>query len=142
MRMTLLAVHIAAGAAGLLVGPAAMAAALRDRRHTPASRAYVLSVTVLTGTAAGLVALNPTLWPFLLLAAGTEVAVVMARTAQPLDRHVRLVCGSYVSLVTALVVVSWGSVLAWVLPTVIGTVLVERATRRPPARTPSRTPSP
>ena len=146
LRSVLLVSHVAAGAAGLLIGPAAMAAALEDRRDTRSARAYRVAVAVLTASAAGLVALNPTLWPFLLLAAGTEAAVLMARTAGPLDRHVRLVCGSYVSLVTALLVVSWGSIAAWVLPTVVGTVLVERAaasTRRPrPARTPSRIPRP
>ena len=143
LRTILLVSHVAAGVAGLLMGPAAMAASLQNRRDTAPTTAYRAAVTVLTATAAGLVALNPTLWPFLLLAAGTQAAVLLARTAQPLDRHVRLVCGSYVSLVTALLVVSWGSILAWVLPTVIGTVLVERASRRPPlARTPSRTPPP
>ena len=143
LRSILLVSHVAAGVAGLLVGPAAMAASLRNRRDTASAQAYRTAVTVLTATTVGLVALNPTLWPFLLLAAGTQAAVVLARTAQPLDRQVRLVGGSYVSLVTALLVVSWGSILAWVLPTVIGTVLVERVSRRPAlARTPSRTPPP
>jgi hypothetical protein len=142
VRSIVLVSHIAAGAAGLLIGPAAISAAIADRRHTRPARAYRLAVTVLTATAAALVAMNFALWPFLLLAAGTAAAVLLARIAQPVDRHVRLVCGSYVSLVTALLVVSWGSILAWVLPTVVGTVLVERAAassrRRPPARTPSR----
>ena len=143
LRSILLVSHIAAGVAGLLIGPAAMAASLGNRRDTASGKAYRAAVTVLTATTAGLVVLNLALWPFLLLAAGTQAAIVLARTARPLDRHVRLVCGSYVSLVTALLVVSWGSILAWVLPTVIGTVLVERASRRPPlARTPSRTPPP
>ena len=145
LRSILLATHIAAGAAGLLIGPAAMAAALQDRRDTPPVRAYRATVTALSATAAALVALNPELWPFLLLALGTEAAVLKARTVGRVDHHVRLVCGSYVSLVTALLVVSWGSVVAWVLPTVVGTVLVERAAssrRRPRARTPSRTPTP
>ena len=140
LRTVLLVSHIAAGGASLLIGPAAMAASLRDQRRTAAATAYRAAVTVLTATAAGLVVLEPALWPFLLLAAGTEAAVLLAPSAQPLDRRVRLVCGSYVSLVTALLVVSWGSILAWVLPTVIGTALVERASRRPSlARTPSRT---
>ena len=146
VRTLLLTAHVGAGVAGLLAGPAAMAAALGDRRRTPAGRAYVAAVTVLTVTAAGLVALRPALWPFLLLAGGTEAAVLAARGARPPAQHVRLVCGSYVSLVTALLVVSWGSVLAWILPTVVGTVLVERAAastrRRRPARRSSRTPTP
>lgn len=130
LRTLLLVVHVGAGVAGLLAGPPAMAAAFHDRRSTPAGRTYLAAVTVLTATAAGLVVLGPAaLWPFLLLAAYTEAAVVHARRAQPLPRHVRLVCGSYVSLVTALLVVSWGSLLAWIVPTVVGTVLVERAAR-------------
>jgi hypothetical protein len=147
MRSTSLVIHIVAGIAGLLIGPAAIRAAAADRRHTPAGRAYLMAVTVLTATAAVLVAFRPAaLWPFLLLAIGTEAAVIAARRARTLDRHLRLVCGSYISLATALLVVSWGSILAWVLPTVIGTILTERAAaatgRRPPARTPSRTPTP
>jgi len=147
LRSLLLAVHIGAGVAGLLAGPTAMAAALQGRRTTAVGHAYLAAVTVLTATAAGLVALDPgALWPFMLLAIATEAAVVGARFVDAHATRVRLVCGSYVSLVTALLVVSWGSVLAWVLPTVVGTVLIERAaasTRRPvPARTPSRTPTP
>ena len=147
VRTLLLSIHVGAGVTGLLAGPPAMAAALHDRRGTLAGRVYVGAVTVMTATAAGLVALRPAaLWPFLLLAAGTEAAVITARRVGPQPQHVRLVCGSYVSLVTALLVVSWGSILAWVLPTVVGTVLVERAaasTRRPrPVRRSSRTRTP
>ena len=147
MRSILLVPHIAAGIAGLLIGPAAIRAAVNDRRDTAPIAAYLAAVTVLTATAAGLVALRPgALWPFLLLALGTEVAVLVARHARRIDHHVRLVGGSYISLVTALLVVSWGSIAAWILPTLIGTLLVERAAgasrRRPPARTPSRSPTP
>ena len=147
MRSVLLVFHIAAGIAGLLLGPAVLAAALADRRGTAPSRAYLTAVTVLTVTAAGLVALRPAaLWPFLLLAMGTEAALLAAGHARRIDHHVRLVGGSYISLVTALLVVSLGSIVAWILPTLIGTFLVERAagaSRRPsPFRTPSRSPTP
>jgi hypothetical protein len=146
VRTALLTWHVTAGAAGLLLGPAAMRAALTGRRRTAAGRAYLMAVTVLTVTAAALVALEPgALWPFFLLALATEAAVIAARRAPRPDGHVRLVCGSYVSLVTALLVVIWGSIFAWVLPGVIGSVLVERAAdarRPPPARTPSRSPTP
>ena len=147
LRSVLLGVHVGAGAAGLLVGPAAISAALHDRRRTRPGHAYLAAVTVLTATAVGLAALDPgALWPFLLLAAGTQAAVVGARSVDSLATHIQLVCGSYVSLVTALTVVRWGTLLAWVLPILVGTALVEWAassTRRPrPARTPSRTPRP
>ncbi len=147
VRSVILLVHIAAGGAGLLLGPAAIRAAVDDRRATAGGRAYLAAVTVLTVTAGGLVAFRPgALWPFLLLAVGTEAAVLAAGRARRTDHHVRLVGGSYISLVTALLVVSWGSIAAWLLPTLIGTFLVERAAgatrRRPPARTPSRSPTP
>lgn len=147
MRSVLLVPHIVAGIAGLLAGPGAIRAAMDDRRATAPTAAYLAAVTVLTVTAAGLVARRPgALWPFLLLAVGTEAAVLAARRARRVDHHVRLVGGSYISLVTALLVVSWGSIAAWVLPTLIGTLLVERAAgasrRRPRSRTPSRSPTP
>lgn len=147
MRSILLVPHIGAGIAGLLVGPAAIRAAMDGRRSTAATRAYRAAVTVVAATTAGLVALRPAaLWPFLLLALGTEAAVLAARRAPRADHHVRLVGGSYISLVTALLVVSWASVAAWIVPTLIGTLLVERAAgatrRRRPSRTPSRSPTP
>lgn len=144
LRSVVLVVHIVAGTAGLLLGPSVLRAALGDRRATGAAHAYVVAVTTLTVSAAVLVAFRPgDLWPFLLLAAGTLAAVLGARRAVAVDRHVRLVGGSYISLVTALLVVGWGSLAAWVTPTVVGTLLVERATSRlRPARTPSRTPTP
>jgi hypothetical protein len=147
LRSMILMIHIASGIAGLLLGPAAVRAAVNDHRDTASARAYRVAVMILTASAAGLVALRPgALWPFLLLAVGTAAAVLTAGHARRVDHHIRLVGGSYISLVTALLVVSWGSVLAWILPTLIGTVLVERAAgasgRRPPARTPSRSPTP
>ena len=147
MRSVVLTVHLAAGIAGLLVGPAAIRAAMKDQRGTASTAGYLAAVTVLTASAAALVALRPgALWPFLLLAVGTQAAVLAARHARRIDHHVRLVGGSYISLVTALLVVSWGSIAAWILPTLIGTYLVERAAaasrRRPPARTPSRSRTP
>ena len=39
-------------------------------------------------------------------------------------------CGSYISLVTALLVVNWGSPLAWILPTVVGSPLIAVTSRR------------
>ena len=141
LHPVILVVHIVAGIAGLLAGPAAIRAAVDNGRDTAGARAYLVAVTVLTISAAGLVALRPgTLWPFLLLAVGTEAAVLAARRARRTDHHVRLVGGSYISLVTALLVISWGSVAAWILPTLVGTLLVERAAARyPPPTTRSNT---
>ena len=131
-----LLVHITAGVSGLLLGVPAVRAAV-DGRRTSVTTAYGVAVTVLAATAISLAAMDWTgLWPFAVLAAGTEAAVLGAawvvrqRYRCWLAWHVRLLCGSYVSLVTALLVVSWGSWVAWVLPIVIGSALVERAAAR------------
>ncbi|CAN5773889.1 hypothetical protein BH20ACT1_BH20ACT1_08620 [soil metagenome] len=137
----LLSLHVVAGIAGLLLGPLAIAAALAGGRRTRSARAYQVAVAVITTTAVGFAVLDwARWWPFVILAVGTEAAVVAGwqarrqRTPGWRGRHVRFICGSYISLVTALLVVSWGSPLAWVLPTIVGTVLVERAAARAEAR--------
>ena len=137
LHSSLLVVHVAAGVAGLVLGPVAMAAAKRRGRHTRAGLAYQAAVAVVTLTAVGLAVLAwARLWPFVVIAAGTEAAALggwwagRRRFAGWLPWHVRLMCGSYVSLVTALLVVNWSSALAWVLPTVIGSPLIARAAGR------------
>jgi len=127
LQAAVLAVHVAAGVAGLLLGPWAVAAAHRGLRSTRAGRAFTAAVTVLVATTLMLVAADPGLWPFALLAAGTQAAAVGAvRAGDPVTRF-RLAGAALISLVTALAVVTWGSVLAWVLPVAVGTAAVERA---------------
>ncbi|MGI8758513.1 MAG: hypothetical protein ACR2K0_04335 [Acidimicrobiales bacterium] len=137
----LMTVHIVAGVAGLLLGPFAIVAALQAGRRTVPALAYQAAVAVITTTAVGFAVLDwRSWWPFVILAVGTEAAVAAGWWARSHRspgwhaRHIRLICGSYISLVTALLVVSWGSLLAWVLPTLVGTVLVERAANRATAR--------
>ena len=147
LRSVLLGVHIAAGVSGLVLGPVAILAAVRGGRVTRGAAAYQVAVAVVTATAVGFVVLDwRRWWPFVFLAVGTEWAVAagwrVGRHRRPgwLARHIRLICGSYVSLVTALLVVSWGTLLAWVLPTVVGTMLVEVLAHRvaaPGARPPA-----
>ena len=114
----LLGVHITAGTTGLLLGPLAL----------------------------GLVALSPgRLWWLGLVAVATEAAALAGwavRRRHPsgwLGWHIRLMCGSYLSFVTAALVVNWASPLAWVLPTAVGTPLIIRAVER--ATHPSTRPS-
>ena len=122
----LLGVHIAAGVLGLAFGPVALA--------RPARRglgAYEASVLVVCVTTLGLVALDVRgLWPFALLALGTAALVIAGRRADRRDAFIRLIGGSYISLVTALLVVSWGSLAAWLLPTLLGVPLLERSAAR------------
>jgi hypothetical protein len=132
-----LALHIAAGVTGLVAGLPAMRAVVQGLRRRRTMVVYQAAVAVLTVSAVALSAMDwRALWPFAVLAVATEAAVLGATRARGAGR-VRLLCGSYVSLVTALLVVSWGSVIAWVLPIVVGTVLVERAAARAAAPAPT-----
>ena len=100
-------------------------------------------VGLLSASAIGLAAMKPSLW-WLGVIAGATLAAVLAgrelRRRHPpgwLPLHISLMCGSYVSLTTALLVVNLGlgSVYAWILPTVIGTPLISlRAYRSTSAR--------
>jgi hypothetical protein len=131
----LLSIHVAAGVLGLLLGPPTIAATLRGRGASGAGLAYQGALAVITTTAVGFAVLDwARWWPFVILAAGTEAAAATGwwvgrsrRTPGWHGRYIHLVCGSYISLVTALLVVSWGTLAAWLLPTVVGTILVERA---------------
>ena len=121
MHGLILGAHIAAGILGLLLGPVALA---RPGRRWLA--AYQVTVLVLCATALALVAMDPSgLWPFALLALGTAALVIGGQRAGRRDAFIRRTGGSYISLVTALLVVSWGSVAAWLLPTLLGIPVVE-----------------
>lgn len=133
----LLGAHIAAGTVGLALGPVAMAVPKRRGWHPRLGRTYQAVVAVLTITALGLVALAPgRLWGLGVIAVATEAAALagwLVRLRQPtgwLPWHIGLMCGSYVSFVTAALVVNWASPLAWVLPTVIGSPLIAVTARR------------
>ncbi len=85
-------------------------------------------------SAIGHAAKKPALW-WLGVIAGATLAAVLAgrelRRRQPpgwLPLHISMMCGSYVSLTTALLVVNLGlgSVFAWTLPTIVGTPLIAR----------------
>lgn len=115
----------------------------RQGRPGPAGRqarsllAYQAAVLAVCASALGLVALAwSQLWWLTFFAVGTAAAVIGGEWA--VRRHplgwagwsVRLTCGSYVAVVTALLVVSWPSLLSWVLPTLVGAPLVEIAAAR------------
>ncbi len=137
LHTILLSAHITAGSLGLLVGPLAMAAKKRPGAHPRLGLAYQALVAVLAVSAVGMVVMAPArLWPFAVIALATELAALGGWAARRRRRpgwlvwHVSLMCGSYVSFVTAFLVVNWSSPLAWLLPTVIGSPLIAVAARR------------
>ena len=82
----------------------------------------------LSVTAGALVYFRPRVWPLAVVAAVTEAAAFggwWMRVHQPHDwlrHHISLMCGSYVSFVTAfLVVQNQHALWPWILPTVVGT---------------------
>lgn len=127
----LLVLHVAAGAAGLVLGPLALFGVVPW-----SGLAYLWAVCAVSLTALGLVALDPAdLWwlaPLALLASGLALLGRIAATRSgPGWTRARAHGhgGSYIALVTATLVVSVdgpASVVAWVLPTAAGLVLIER----------------
>lgn len=126
----LLAAHVAVGAAALITGPLAYA----SRRRRPAAiRSYFAAVLCVAATALALVAAQPAaLWWLAPLALLTAVLAELGRRASR-GKAVgarRLAAhgwgGSYIALVTALLVVSVSMAPAiWLLPSVAGVALIE-----------------
>ncbi len=138
----LLALHVAAGGAGLALG----AVVIWSSRERPLldgrSVAYPWTVLAVSLTAIGLLALDwPDLWwigILALLAYGLALLGYVAPRRRfpgwrPAYAHGQ--GGSYIALVTALLVVALtvdgpvhgvAAVVVWVLPTVVGTRLIER----------------
>lgn len=151
VHTVLLGVHITAGTIGLLLGPLALAVPKRAGWHPRLGVAYQGAVAVMTASALSLAALAPSrLWWLGPIAVATEAAALAGWAVRRrhssgwLGWHIRLMCGSYLSFVTAALVVNWASPLAWVLPTAVGTPLIIRAVKRathpsiPPSTPPQR----
>lgn len=142
----LLALHIAAGTAALAVG----AWVIRRSRHRPMLDAsavlYHWAVAGVALTSAGLVALDwPELWwllPVAVLSYGLAAAGYLAprrRFTGWRFAYAHGQGGSYIALVTALLVVALTvdgpldglpAALVWALPTLIGTTLIRAWHRR------------
>ncbi len=140
MHALILGLHVVAGATALVAGPLALISPSGGHRRHVLAAAYQVGIAVLVTTAFGLVALDiRRLWWLLPVAVATEALAVggwwqvQRRPAgQPCAWQVRLLGASYVSLVTASVVVSVGGVLAWVVPSALGAIIVEIAAARLP----------
>ena len=140
-----LAVHVLAGSLGLAVGPVA----LWRSKGAPALRggiglAYLGCVLGASLSALALIALDwSALWWFTILAAlSSSLALVGVLAPRLRFRGWARACahgegGSYISLVTALLVVSVdgpAAVVAWTVPTLAGLPLIELRAARLRAR--------
>lgn len=126
--------HVGSGSLGLLLAPFGLAARKARGRHTRIGWVYAGLVTVLAVSAVGLAALHRAqLWWLAAIAVATELAVLGGLAARRRGSdvwHVSLMCGSYVSLVTALLVVNLGGPVAWILPTAAGSPVIAWTARR------------
>lgn len=152
LRDPVLIIHIAAGTAGLVLGPVAMTARKRRGRHTQVGGLYHWVMLAVCLTAA-VMALSEwsRLWWFLPIAvfsyanALVGYLAVRIRWRGWLPFHIGGMCGSYIALVTALLVVNAqpAPLWLWFLPTIVGVPWINRtidrrrgrsAPRRPPDR--------
>jgi hypothetical protein len=141
----ILIAHIALGTAGLILGPVAMTAQKVPGLHTKAGELYhwvVLGVCLSAGILAALGWSR--IWWFLPIAVGSYAFALLGYVAAKrrwkgwLRAHLAGQGGSYIAMVTALLVVNWetftgtrgvDSPWAWALPTVVGTPIIAWVTR-------------
>jgi len=133
LRDPALALHIASGTTGLILGPLAMRAPKWRGPHTRLGEAYHwVMLTVCVSAAALAILAWSRIWWFLPIAtfsyANALVGYVAAKRRRPgwLRRHIAGMGGSYIALTTALLVVNLGQSLpiVWFLPTIVGSPLI------------------
>jgi hypothetical protein len=133
-----LGVHIAAGAAGLAVGPIAIRNAARSTGGHRARDVYHWLVAAVCLSAVVLAVLDwSRLWFFVPIAVASYGFAVVGHLA-PKHRwrsrrqaHIRGYGGAYIALITAVFVVSFTSLpLLWLLPTAFGAPALHRLSHR------------
>jgi hypothetical protein len=132
--------HVTLGAAGLILGPVAMIARKGRGPHTFAGEAYHWIMLGICLSAGILAVLDwGRIWWFGPIAAGSYAFALLGYVAAKrrwkgwLHAHVAGQGGSYIAIVTAVLVVNWESITGvraveapwvWVLPTAIGTPII------------------
>lgn len=139
MRTVFLIMHVASGAVALAVGPLALLAARRKRRGAARLRDtyhWTVLVVCTTATVISVLAWARLWWlvPIGALSYGLALAGYLGSNHHwPLWMRAHAWGGSYIALVTALLVVSARGVspvleaVAWILPAAIGVPLIVRA---------------
>jgi hypothetical protein len=139
-------IHITLGFAAIALGPIAMLAPKAPGLHPRAGEYYHAAVLGACLSAAGLALLNwDRSWAFLPVAMGSYAFALAGYVAAKrrfrgwLRVHVVGQGGSYIAMVTALLVVNWLAVSGeagrsafwpWVIPTLLGAPLIAWAVRR------------
>ena len=132
----LLLLHVTAGTAGLLLGPVWLVARLAGARARDPAAAGQAAVAGVAGSGAVLAVSAPGPGRLLPVAVATQALAVAGAPARRQDRsrwrtlQPHLLGGSYIALVTGLLVASTGNPVWWVLPVLIGQVPIAVAKRR------------
>lgn len=134
-----LGVHIAAGAAGVAIGPFAIRDAVRSAPPSAAVWAYHWLVALICLSAVPLALLDVSqLWFFVPIAAGSYAFMFVGYRAAARRRgrwreaYVRGTVGVYIALLTALLVVSVRDMpVIWGLPAAVGVPAIHLLGRRP-----------
>ena len=136
MRDVVLHLHVVLGAAGLLLGPVWLAGRVRGRPARGAAVGYLAVVAGVVLSAVVLAVTGPGLGWLVPVAAATEVLAVTGalarrrgwagwRSWQP-----HLLGGSYIALVTGVLIAETGSPVFWPLPALVGQLPIAVAKRR------------
>ncbi|SNR38274.1 hypothetical protein [Blastococcus mobilis] len=147
MRDTVLALHVMAGTAGLLLGPAWLLLRRRGMSGLAAAWSYHLAVAGVVASSAFLAVTAAGLWWLLPFGALTEALAVTGalarrrswrgwRSWQP-----HLLGGSYIALVTGVLVAGTADPIFWLLPAVVGQLPIALAKRRLHAVAPAPLPA-
>jgi len=146
VRDVVLHLHVVLGTAGLLLGPAWLAVRRRGGAAPGLAAGYQVAVTGIALSAAVLALTDPALVWLLPVAAATEALAVTGalarrrgwsgwRSWQP-----HLLGGSYIALVTGVLIAETGNPVFWVLPALVGQLPIAVAKRRLHAQPPSTAP--
>ncbi|MDP9430941.1 MAG: hypothetical protein M3Q47_19710 [Actinomycetota bacterium] len=136
MRDHVLLLHVATGTAALLTGPLWLVVRLLGRLGDALAWAYQLAVAPVAGSGAILAVTAPGLAWLLPVAALTgglaQAGALVHRRGHPHWRTLQphLLGGSYIALVTGVLVASTGNPVWWVLPALVGQVPIAAAKRR------------
>ena len=146
MRDVVLHLHVVVGTVGLLLGPAWLVVRRRGRRARGLAVAYQVAVGGIALSAAVLAVTDPGLRWLVPVAAATEVLAVTGalarrrgwsgwRSWQP-----HLLGGSYIALVTGVLIAETGNPVFWLLPALVGQLPIAVAKRRLQSLPPSTAP--
>ena len=145
MFRTILIAHIAMGFVGLVVGPILIFSRKTAGLHTRLGEFYHWVMLGICASAAALALLDwEHLWPFLWIGLGSYAFAFLGyisaklRWRNWLAPHLVGQGGSYIAIITAVLVTNWGylfghagisPVWTWALPTSVGTPIIAWITR-------------